>query len=466
MAVVIIVADGARPDTLVSAMERGIAPALSRLRDEGGMYTLTSVFPSVTGPAYAPFLMGRYPGPIGLPGLRWYDRARTTSRLPGNSRSYVGPDMRHVDSDLDRDAPTVFEMVPSSIAALNVIGRGLEPSARLGRGLGFIARTARTHFSGNVNGWLAIDRDIARELADRIRSARPDFAFAALSGIDKTSHSEGHSSTWVDKATQIVDWAVARIREDAERAHLWESMHIWVVSDHGHSPVAAHEDLAGLIRDMGYRTIAHPFVYSTRGEVAVMVSGNAMAHIYLNLAKRSRPWLADLGGRWAPIRDRLLARESVDLMILPVAPGACEVHGRARGHARMTWSHGLVSYEPFTGDPLGIGTQDRLDEMESYDVTLASDYPDSLVQISHLSDSQRSGEIILSASRNWDFRARYEPIPHASSHGALHRDHMLVPLLLSRPANTRPRRTVDVMPSALRALGVTPPKRLDGKSFL
>ena len=28
--------------------------------------------------------------------------------------------------------------------------------------------------------------------------------------------------------------------------------------------------------------------------------------------------------------------------------------------------------------------------------------------------------------------ARYEPIPHVSSHGALHREHMLVPLLLNR----------------------------------
>ena len=46
------------------------------MRDEGGMHTVTSVFPSVTGPAYVPFLMGRFPGPIGLPGLRWYDREK------------------------------------------------------------------------------------------------------------------------------------------------------------------------------------------------------------------------------------------------------------------------------------------------------------------------------------------------------------------------------------------------------
>ena len=57
-------------------------------------------------------------------------------------------------------------------------------------------------------------------------------------------------------------------------------------------------------------------------------------------------------------------------------------------------------------------------------------------------------------------------IPHCSSHGALHRDHMLVPLLLNQPAGQLPRRTVDVMPSALSALGLGVPDGLDGESFL
>src|SRR4051794_19155798 len=107
-------------------MQRGVVPDLRRLRDEGGMHTITSVFPSVTGPAYAPFLTGRFPGPIGLPGLRWYDRDRKTSRLPGHSRSYVGPEMRLIDGDMDPSVSTMFSLVPSSLGALNVINRGLD----------------------------------------------------------------------------------------------------------------------------------------------------------------------------------------------------------------------------------------------------------------------------------------------------------------------------------------------------
>lgn len=465
MPVIIIVADGARPDGVADAMRRGVVPAMKALRDEGALSTITSVFPSVTGPAYAPFVMGRYPGPIGLPGLRWYDRERMTCRLPGNSRSYVGYEMRHVDRDLDPAAPTIFELAPSSIAALNVIGRGLGREHVIGRGLGFVARAARTHFSGKVDGWLAIDREIAGQVTERIRKTKPDFVFAALTGIDKTSHSEGHAGAYVDRALGIVDHTVAEIRSDAERNGTWEATHLWVVSDHGHSPVLQHDDIAGLIRRLGFRTIAHPFVFSSRGEVAVMVSGNAMAHIYLDLSRRTRPWLGDLGGRWQAVRDALLARDSVDLMILPTARGSCEIHGRGRGFAIMTWKEDRISYQPATGDPLGIGSVHKLTDDEAYDVTFESDYPDSLVQISRLSDSPRSGEIILSASRDWDFRAKYEPIPHESSHGALHRDHMLVPLLTNRRPASRPRRTVDVMPSALSALGITIPPGLDGRPF-
>jgi hypothetical protein len=461
-----VVADGARPDILESAMQRGIVPSLRRLRDEGGMFTITSVFPSVTGPAYAPFLMGRFPGPIGLPGIRWYDRARTASRILGHSRSYVGIEMRRIDSDIDPSAPTIFDLVPSSVGALNMINRGLPDENRIGYGLPFVFRTAKTHFSGTVSGWLAIDRYVSGEVARQIREKNPEFVFVALTGIDKTSHSEGHSGAYVDRALAIVDETVAGIRADAESRGTWGETNLWIVSDHGHSPVTQHEDLAQFVRRMGFRTIAHPFVYTPRAEAAVMVSGNAMAHIYLDLARRDRPWLPGLSPRWQALRDGLLTRESVDIMIVPVGAGECEVHGRGRGHATMAWTHDRITYKPVTGDPLGIGAHGALTLDESYDLTVASDYPDSLVQISRISDSPRSGEIILSASRDWDFRAKYEPIPHYSSHGALHKDHMLVPLLMNKAPRGKPRRTVDVMPSALAALSRSIPAGLDGTSFI
>ena len=84
--VIIVVADGVRPDTLAAALDAGELPALQALREAQGAHTLTTVFPSVTGPAYVPFLMGEHPGRVGLPGLRWFDRTRRDTAWPHFTR--------------------------------------------------------------------------------------------------------------------------------------------------------------------------------------------------------------------------------------------------------------------------------------------------------------------------------------------------------------------------------------------
>jgi hypothetical protein len=462
-----VIADGLRPDVLARSIAAGHLPALSALRAEGSLETVTSAFPSVTGPAYAPFIMGRYPGSIGLPGLRWYDRSRKIEGLTGHTRSYVGPEMRSVDRDIDSAAPTIFELAKPSIGALSVITRGLRRADRIGQSPAFIARTALAHFRGNVRGWLAIDREIGEEVAFRLRTQKLRFAFVALTGIDKTSHAAGQDSAIVNDALRIVDDTVARIRADAERDGRWKKMQLWVGSDHGHSAVRHHEDLAGLLTQWGYTTLAHPFAFNRSADIAVMVSGNAMAHLYLDIDQRARPWWPRLGDKWGAIASKLLTRESVDLMILPTSPRSCEIHTHKRGTATLAWTESRrYTYRPQTGDPLGVACQESVDPRRAYDATVDSDYPDAIVQIAHLVGAPRSGDIILSASRDWDYRAKYEPIPHVSSHGALHREHMLVPLVLNHRPSRAPLRTVDVMPSALAALGITIPKGLDGESFI
>lgn len=460
MSVIVLVADGLRVDTLDRAIEGGKVPALARLRDEGALTAVTSVFPSVTGPAYTPFLLGRFPGSVGLPGLRWYDRTRKLPRMPGHSRSYVGPEMRFVDSDLDPAAPTLFELVPSSLAAMNVIGRGLRRTERIGHGIRFIVRTGLTHFRGDVRGWLAIDRDIAERFAKGIAESNPAFSFAALTGIDKTSHASGHDSALTAEALEIVDQTVAVIRADSERTNRWDDTHLWVVSDHGHSPVSRHEDLAQLVRECGFATISHPWAARFSPEVAVMVSGNAMAHIYVGLRHRHQT-----ESQREVIRSLLLSRASVDLVLIP-GEGQCEIQGAERGRALLTTHNHSLSYEPLSGDPLGIGAHRHISADQAYDITRNTEYPDALVQISHLAQSSRTGDVIVSAAPGWDFRARYEPIPHVSTHGSLRREHMLVPLLTNRPPRISPRRTTDVMPSVLVALGLPVPRELDGVSFL
>ncbi len=244
-------------------------------------------------------------------------------------------------------------------------------------------------------------------------------------------------------------------------------MQLWIVSDHGHSCVRAHDDLAAIVRAAGYRVLAHPWLFSRRAEVAVMVGGNAMAHLYVEPERRQRAGWGALERRWDPLVQALLERESVDLVILPGEGGRAEVRTRVRGSAHLEWGGGRYSYRTVSGDPLGAGCElEHMTAADAYDVLEGSDYPDAVVQIAQLAACARAGDIILSASPGWDFRERWEPIAHVSTHGSLHRDHMHVPLLTSRPVRTAPRRTADVMPSALATMGLPAAGELDGDSFM
>lgn len=468
MSVIVLLADGVRSDTLGNAIDSGAFPAMARLRSEGGLYEVTSTFPSVTGPAYAPFLMGRFPGSIGLPGLRWFDRARDACSFPDYTRSYVGYQMGAVNRDIEPAAPTIFELVPESAGALSMITRGLPRRRQLASLTARSAiRAAITHFRGDVDAWLAVDREVSDKLIARVRGGNCPYVFAAFMGVDKMSHAVGYDGPGVQKALRIVDDTVGTLLDDRAKRGGADATRIWVASDHGHSPVSKHEDLQRVIDGLGYRALAHPWVHRMGANVAVMVSGNAMAHVYVDLDRRERPFWDRLAAPWRELAEQLVRRESVDLMLVPLGATRCAVWSRERGRAIVSRDAGTFSYHTTEGDPLGVGRElANVNSTEAHEATRRTDYPDSVVQIAKLTAADRSGDLILSATRDWDFRARYEPIPHVSSHGALHREHMLVPLLLDRPAARRPRRTTDVMPSALAALGIAIPEGLDGESFV
>jgi hypothetical protein len=89
--------------------------------------------------------------------------------------------MSAMDRDIALDAPTIFELCNGSVGALNLIGRGLPLEDRIGAVTGISAlRAARTHFAGNLGGWLNIDREVAMKVTRRIRQVRPEFAFADM----------------------------------------------------------------------------------------------------------------------------------------------------------------------------------------------------------------------------------------------------------------------------------------------
>lgn len=466
----LVVADGVRPDVLAEELAQGNLPAMARLREKGGLYTVSTSFPSVTGPAYAPFVMGRHPAAVGMPGLRWFDRARSLRWSYAQARSYSGIDIWHVDGDLDPAIPTLYDLVTPSLAGLMMIARGAT-HGRVGRGIGWSLRAGWAHFRGDAGAWRRVEQAAVHEFFRRFRRTRPLLSALGILGPDKLSHAFGGESPIVRSAIRDVDAAIAQAQAIAAEDGWSEGLRVWVVGDHGHAPVDQHDDLHAWLSGRGHRVLAHPQLGWRDADVALMVGGNAMGHLYLDPAQTTRSWWPSLRMRWQRVLDALLERPSTGLLAVAMDSHTVRVFTGRDGVADIIRTHegreARWSYRPLEGDPLHLGGS--LPHLDAHDAWLAGSstpYADALVQLSTLVPSPRAGDIVLSAAVGWDLRARFEPTPHVSTHGALLNNQMLVPLLIDGPVTRIPQRTTDVVPSVLDLLGVPTDLLFDGRSFI
>lgn len=130
----VILLDGARPDTFDALARAGDLPNISRhVLEPGCRVDATTVFPSTTGIAYLPFLTGRFPGPCGVPGIRWMNPTRYPGRWirdPHYVRSYTGLQGGMFNDDIDPGAASVFDFEPDSSAICSPFTRGLDKGRR------------------------------------------------------------------------------------------------------------------------------------------------------------------------------------------------------------------------------------------------------------------------------------------------------------------------------------------------
>ncbi|MDQ6612040.1 MAG: alkaline phosphatase family protein, partial [Gemmatimonadota bacterium] len=308
----LVVADGVRHDVLKEEIDAGKLPAVAALVARGGLYEVSSCFPSVTGAAYVPFYVGRFPAAVGVPGLRWFDRSRRIGFWPSHARSYAGVDIWHLDKDLDRNAHTLFELARPSMAAMSMLGRGARTN--IGLSLKWMLRVAPAHFRGNLNAWRKHEENITRQFFRRFEKNRPRFASIALTSPDKLAHKIGPRSPAVRASIRDIDNVVSSAVAIATRGGWRDLLDIWVVGDHGHDPVENHEDLHGWLEARGLKVRAHPQVFKRHADVALMVGGNAMAHLYLIPKQRFRSYWPELGPKWQSLHDALLQRDAIDLL--------------------------------------------------------------------------------------------------------------------------------------------------------
>ena len=460
-------ADGARPDVLEDLLQRGDLPNIASYLVEPGSYRrATTAFPSTTGPAYLPFLTGRFPGPCGVPGIRWFDRARYRKWGmwgKGGCRSYVGGGSYLMNTDLNPAAQTLFEVFDRPACIFSSFNRGV----------GFLGnRTKILHSmlwlcAHLTDRWDRVDEAALRLVRSALRR-RPDFMYAVFPGVDEYAHLTGPFSKTTLGAYRTLDRAIGEVCGLLRREGRLSETLLVLSSDHGLSDTHTHFDPGDFLNERGYRTLYYPLVARNRATAAYMVSGNAMAHVYLagpdGWGERLcydtiRSGREDLVGTF-------LEQEEIDLVIGQRANGEVCVASR-RGEAFLREDEaGRIHYRTAGGDPLGYGPMPAcFSREEGLDLTFDSPHPDAPVQVLQIFNSGRTGDLVLSARRGYDLRSNdYEHPEHHASHGSLDREHMLVPLAINARVNRDRLRTVDLFPTILRLTGRENGLVVDGKA--
>jgi hypothetical protein len=290
-----------------------------------------------------------------------------------------------------------------------------------------------------------------------------DFIFVVFLGIDTYSHINHPFHKKVLDSYMRIDDTVGLIAGKLESEGRLDSTLIVIGSDHGLTQTHSHFDSLEFMISRGYKTFYYPNVFRhfTDADAAALVSGNAMANIYV---KSPEGWgRKSTFEELAELADSFLERREVDIVAGLDERGRARVKS-VRGEA-SSWldAQGFVNYERISGDPFGYnGMPQRMSAAQALKLSYSSRYPDALLQVIQLLEAPRTGDLVLSANHGYDLRAKHEKPEHCSSHGGLFREHMLVPLAISADIKKQYIRTVDLYPTILSLLGKPVPEGIDG----
>lgn len=475
---IVILADGARADVFERLLQSGALPQIQQHIVERGSYRrASSTFTSTTIPAHVPFLTGQFAGTANVPGYRWFDRdayKRGLPRGPWCLRSYNGPEAMNVDNDISTPADQcIFGMADGAVNIFGAITKGLPD----GNNLGLKTKNKLWLKAHYLHDYVVADHAAGQVLLESLADDSPqresEYRFLVVPGIDWNSHYIDCFGPETEAAYGRIDKIVGDLAARLIELGTYEQTLLAIVSDHGHCPVTEHFDLPVRMQDdLGMKVAYHSRKAWRRGATAIVgVSGNAMGHVYLRDPK-SKDWRkrvpTELVDQSAPgLRDYLLEQPAIDLIATRATGGELLVQSRRGSATVKELAGGLLEYRVLTDDPFGYSRLPQtLPFEQALKLTFDSEYPDGLLQLCQIFRSPRCGDLVVSANPGFDLREKYEWPEHFSSHGALHNQHMHVPLAISAPLQACPVRTVDVFPMTLQWLGKKAPAGIDGISRL
>ena len=474
---IFIIIDGAPYEIFKGLLENGDLPNIKKyVVDRGSLNKAVSVFPSTTGPAFVPFFMGLYPGTANIPGIRWL--SKSDFQLPHRFKrpgicSYMGIDGLRFEADLPLNFPTLFNFFSPVSNIYNLLARGCPSAKNLTRWIKLFVYTY-AHFS---HRWRFVNQIASRQL-HKAAEAGDQFITCLFPAVDTLSHHFNTQAPQVMRIYREIDTAIGHLIHILQKANTLDETLILITSDHGMSDTHTHIDIPQHLDDGGWRCLHYPKVWRQGAVSASMVSGNGMTHLYFKNSGNGKGWGPRLPFEQlhqTGVVSFLIELEGLGFVAGQSESGDIIIQGRS-GQAKISCrsletDHGnghsvpmllkcadslRFSYQ-FTGtDPLGYGVHHKnLSSREALRETYDSSYPDGIVQLWQIFNSERTGDLVLSAESGYDLRARYEIPEHYATHGALIAEHLHIPLATNYPITERCIRSVDVFPTVLNLCGHT-----------
>jgi predicted AlkP superfamily pyrophosphatase or phosphodiesterase len=205
---ILVSIDGFSPTYL----ERGVAPTLTALAENGATASMKPSFPTVTFPNHYTLVTGLHPDHHGIVGNSFIDpemgRFTMQSKEPGwwNQAEpiWITAEKAGLTS------ATMFW--PGSEAEID----GLRP-------------TYWRPFDQSVGGHSRVDQLLAWLDEDK----RPDLATLYFDLVDTAGHRHGPDAAETTEAARLVDASLARLVQGLKDRGLWERTNLIVVADHG-----------------------------------------------------------------------------------------------------------------------------------------------------------------------------------------------------------------------------------------
>jgi len=499
--VLLVVIDALASRVVRPALDEGKLPNLRALAKAGRVdWDCTAIFPSITPAATAALVTGGYPAATGITGAYFYDLEEDRVHYYGDDtwailRRGFSAFFQDFLVSLNRDqlrAETAFQTVeragkraaclnylwfrgdvlhrarvpwllrlwpgiqrsktvpgPSLLSLGDFVSDSLGGSGQRLKGPGGIFR--RYGFADTATG--------AQLLLLAQEQAFPDFTVAYFPDNDFASHSDGPKEAL--GTVKNVDQVLGQLIDSYGGVDsLLESLAIVITGDHAQSDLPLAKQHTGIVlNDVldDYAIVPAGKPWGHCDELMICPNMRA-AQIYLR-----RGYLNE---RTAIVR-RLLDDERVDQVIWrePNINGQWQFFVQTSRHGKLRFwrcEAGESAIDEYGGRWNWEGDLASVDgRVGAENVLDFGDYPNALERIAAAFSDHDSGDIWVTSQLGYEFRLDATHVHRKGSHGSLHKDDSLSPLIMAGvPENLLPRQTprsVDVAPLCLTILELAGP---------